>query len=258
MTSTAATPLAAATTAVPFPPFPMPPEAIVVGGLFGSIDGPLHVMRSLRRSGAAGDTVGLAVPLPGDPNDPETLQRLTAPKPKKGFDLLGYLLTALDPHAPPPAYRSLIAGQNSVLTRLILRDLADWIAGVKTFRIPPSMTGDVSKDEAEGGVWVLGRSNHAAAVAGGGGADQGGAIGALTGVGVPQELVRLFAERIVGGQIVFTTCETDGNRARRDARWLKKAGVSDAFEQVILSPRRATPAPRGPRTGAADSDAAAG
>jgi hypothetical protein len=255
MTATAGSSAAAATPAVEFPPFPLPPEAVLVGGLFPSVDGPLTVMRALRRSGAAGDTVGLAVPLPGDPNDPATLEALAAPPAKRRFDVLGYLMAVLDPHAPGPEYRSLIAGQNSILTRLVLKDMSGWISGVKTFRIPSSMTGNVSKEAAKEGVWVLGRSNHAAAVAGTEGADLGGASGALAGVGVPPDLVRDFAERIAGGQIVFTTCETDSNRAKRDARWLKKAGATDAFERVILSPRRAVTAHAGRR---AEPDAAAG
>jgi hypothetical protein len=255
MTATAGSPTTTASPAVEFPPFPLPPEAVLVGGLFRSIDGPLTVMRALRRSGAAGDTVGLAVPLPGDPKEPATLEALATPPAKKRFDVLGYLKTVLDPHAPGPQYRSLIAGQNSALTRLVLKDMSGWIAGVKTFRIPPSMTGNVSKDEAKGGVWVLGRSNHAAAVAGVEGADLGGAVGALAGVGVPPDLVQAFAERIAGGEIVFTTCETDSNRAKRDARWMQKAGASDPFERVILSPRRAVIAHPGHRD---EPDAAAG
>jgi hypothetical protein len=256
MTATAESPAPAAPVPAPAVPFPLPPEATVVGGLFPSVDGPLRVMRALRRSGAAGDIVGLAVPLPGDPDDPTTLQRLAAPRPKKGFDVIGYLKVVFDPHAPPPAYRTLVAGQNSVLTRLVLRDLASWIAGVKTFRIPPTLTGDVSKDEAQGGVWVLGRSNHAAAVAGGGEADLGGALGALAGIGVPRDLVLPFAERIAGGQVLLTTCETDAGRARRDSRWLRKNGARDVFEQVILSPRRIAPTPAGTADGAAAEAAA--
>jgi hypothetical protein len=219
--------------------FPLPPEAIVVGGLFRDVEGPLKVMRALRRSGAAGDTVGLAVPLPGDPDDPSTLEQLAERRPKR-FSLLGYLKVVIDPHTPPPEYRTLIAGQNSALTRLVLRDLAGWVAGVKTFRIPPTLTGEASKAEAtRGGVWVLGRSNHAAAVAGGAGADLGGALGVLTAIGVPSDLVRGYAERIAGGEVLFTTCETDAGRARRDAKWLRKHGVADLFERVIASPRRA-------------------
>jgi hypothetical protein len=196
-------------------------------------------MRALRRSGAAGDTVGFAIPLPGDPDDPNTLERLADRRPKR-FSLLGYLKVVIDPHTPPPEYRTLIAGQNSSLTRLVLRDMAGWVAGVKTFRIPPTLTGKASKAEAtQGGVWVLGRSNHAAAVAGSEGGDQGGALGVLTSIGVPSELVRGYAERIAGGEVLFTTCQTDTGRAQRDAKWLRKHGAADVFERVIASPRRA-------------------
>lgn len=217
--------------------FTLPPEAIVAGGLFPTVAGALAVMRSLRSSGTAGDAVGLAVPIPGDPDDPQTLERL-APAPRKGFDPIGYLKVVIDPHSPPPEYSTLVAGQNSAFTRLLLGDLSTWISGVKTFRIPASLTGDVSKDEAIAGVWVLGRSNHAAAVAGGGGAAIGGALGALAGTGVPADLAPEFAKRIAGGEILLTTCQTDANRARRDLRWLRKRGAVDVFERQILSPRR--------------------
>jgi hypothetical protein len=238
MTVTPEAPAPAAPAAARPAAFPLPPEAVVVGGLFRDVEGPLAVMRALRRSGAAGDVVGFAIPLPGDPDEPGTLERLADRRPR-GFSLLGYLKVVIDPHTPPPEYRTLIAGQNSALTRLVLRDMAGWVAGVKTFRIPPTLTGEASKAEAiQGGVWVLGRSNHAAAVAGSEGGDQGGALGVLTAIGAPSELVRGFAERIAGGEVLFTTCETDAGRARRDAKWLRKHGGADLFERVIASPRR--------------------
>jgi hypothetical protein len=209
-----------------------------VGGMFSSVDGPLKVMRAMRAKGTAGDAVGLAVPLPGDPDDPETLPKLANSQPRKRFDPVSYLKTVVDPHAPPPEFRTLIAGQNSPLTRLVLRDLANWIAGVKTFRIPPTEVGDVSKEATQGGVWVLGRSNHAAAVAGLDGADVGGYLGVLAGIGVQPPVAPAIAERIAGGEVLLTTCETDAARAARDKKWMRKFGGADLFEWVVVSPRR--------------------
>ena len=156
----------------------------------------------------------------------------------KRFDPVSYFKTVVDPHAPPPEYRTLIAGQNAPLTRLVLQDLANWIAGVKTFRIPPTDVGDVSKEATQGGVWVLGRSNHAAAVAGLDGAEVGGFLGALAGIGVQAPLAQDIAGRIAGGEVLLTACETDGPRAARDKKWMRKYGGADLFEWVIVSPRR--------------------
>jgi hypothetical protein len=240
MTATAESSTPAPPAALPAgrpPAFPVPPEATIVGGMFPSVEGPLKVMRAMRAKGTAGDAVGLAVPLPGAPDDPETLAKL-ADRPRKRFDPVSYLKTVVDPHAPPPEFRTLIAGQNAPLTRLLLQDLANWIAGVKTFRIPPTEMGDVSKEATQGGVWVLGRSNHAAAVAGLDGAAVGGYLGALAGIGVQAPLAQDIAERIVAGEVLLTTCETDGPRAARDKKWMRKYGGADLFEWVVVSPRR--------------------
>ncbi len=216
--------------------FPTAPLATVLGGLFPDVQGPIKIMRALRAAGAAGDTVGLAVPLPGDPEDPQTLERLNVSR-RRGFDPVGFLMVVIDPHRPPPNYQSLIQGQNAPLTRRILGDLANWLVGVKTFRIPAALTGADAGKETDG-VWVLGRSNHAAAVAGLEGAALGGALGALAGVGVPVDLGHAYAQGVIGGQVLLTTCETDAGRARRDRKLLHKHGGTEIYERVIVSPRR--------------------
>ena len=240
MTATAESPAPARPATLPAgrpPAFPLPPEATIVGGLFSSVEGPQKGMRAMRGKGTAGDAVGLAVPLPGDPDDPETLARL-ADRPRKRFDPVSYLKAVVDPHSPPAEFRALIAGQNAPMTRLLLSDLANWISGVKTFRIPPSEVGDVSKEATQGGVWVLGRSNHAAAVAGLDGAEVGGYLGVLAGIGVQAPLAQAIAERIAGGEVLLTACETDAGRAARDKKWMRKYGGADLFEWVVVSPRR--------------------
>jgi len=222
-------------------PFPLPPEATVVGGLFPRIEGPLKVMRALRRAGTSGDTVGFAIPLPGDPSDPATLEHLHRP-PAKRFDPVRYFMVVLDPHKPPPSYHSLVAGQNATLTQYFLGDLASWVSGVKTFRIPAALAGadEHSADQAAaGGTWVLGRPNQSAAVAGWEGSDVGGILGALATIGVPADLAAAYAGRIAAGEVLLTTCETDAGRARRDQTWLMKNGATGVFTRVILSPRRA-------------------
>ncbi|HEX2514381.1 MAG TPA: hypothetical protein VH257_06715 [Chloroflexota bacterium] len=241
MTATAESPAPARPATLPAgrpPAFPLPPEATIVGGLFSSVEGPQKVMRAMRSKGTAGDAVGLAVPLPGHPDDPQTLAKLADQRPRKRFDLVGYLKAVVDPHSPPAEFRALIAGQNAPMTRLLLSDLANWISGVKTFRIPPSEVGDVSKEATQGGVWVLGRSNHAAAVAGLDGAEMGGYLGALAGIGVQAPLAQVIAERIAGGEVLLTACETDAGRAARDKKWMRKFGGADLFEWVVVSPRR--------------------
>lgn len=210
------------------------PRAIVVGGLFPTPEGPVRVMRSLRRSGVTGDTVGLAIPLVGDPADPTSVTAVTE-RPPRRFDLLGYLMVVLDPHRPAPDYATLTRGQNSALTRPILGDLATWLVGVKTFRIPAVMTGE-EKDDGTSGVWVLGRSNHAAAVAGAEGADIGGAIGAMSGLGLSSDLAEAYAKHVIGGACLLTTCQTDEGRARRDLQLMRKHGATKTFERPITSP----------------------
>lgn len=231
---------------------PVAPLAAVLGGLFPDVQGPIKIMRALRAAGTSGDTVGLAVPLPGDPDDPQTMQRLIPPR-RRGFDPVGYLMVVLDPHRPPPTFQSLTWGQNVPLTRSLLGDLSNWLAGVKTFRIPavPSVangaaTGtdgaaggtDGAATDAEDGVWVLGRPNHAAAVAGAEGGALGGSVGALAAFGVPLDLGVAYAQRIIGGEVLFTTCETDEGRTKRDRKLMRKHGGVDIFERVIVAPHR--------------------
>lgn len=217
---------------------PIAPLATVLGGLFPDVQGPIKIMRALRGAGTSGDTMGLAVPLPGDPDDPQTMQRLIPPR-RRAFDPVGYLMVVLDPHRPPPTFQSLTWGQNAPLTRRLLGDLANWLAGVKTFRIPAVPAGtDGAAAGDDHGVWVLGRPNHAAAVAGAEGGALGGSVGALAAFGVPLDLGVAYAQRVIGGAVLLTTCETDEGRTKRDRKLMRKHGGVEIFERVIVAPHR--------------------
>ena len=73
-----------------------------------------------------------------------------------------------------------------------------------------------------GGVWVLGRPNHAAALGGARGAARGGAAGALASLGIPEEHLEDYIKRLFDGQTLLTTCETDDGRVQRDDKLMAK------------------------------------
>jgi hypothetical protein len=210
------------------------PTATIVGGTFADLDAMLGVMRALRSSGSTEDILGFAIPLEGDPTTPEGLAALANRPVRQRFDLIRAIRTILDPHEPPPDLASVRRGQNSILATPFLGSLTKWLVGVSTFRIP----GDAPGDE---GTWVLGRPNHAAAVAGLYGAAQGDRAGALASIGLPLDVHREFGERLECGESVLTTCETDEGRARRDEAWMRKRGAAAVFRRLVVSPSQVTP-----------------
>src|SRR4051794_22721117 len=158
-------------------------------------------MRALRGTllsgyGATEDVIGFATPLPGEPADPATLETLLAKRRRRRFDPVGLTLAILDPHRPPPEYRTLTRGQNSVLARPLLGNLWGWLIGVQEFHVPNS-------NSPNGGVWVLGRPNHAAALGGARGAARGGAAGALAALGIPEEHLEDYIKRLFEGQTLL-------------------------------------------------------
>jgi hypothetical protein len=198
------------------------PCAIVVGGVFSDLDAMLGVMRQLRSSGSTEDVLGFAIPLEGDPTTPEGLAALAGRPVKQRFSLFRVIRTIVDPHEPAP-------GQNSILATPFIGSLARWLVGISTFRIPGETPDDA-------GIWVLGRPNHAAAVAGMPGAALGGRAGALASIGLPGDVHRDFGERLSRGDSVLTTCETDAGRARRDEAWMRKRGAAGVFSSLVASP----------------------
>ncbi len=203
------------------------PRAIVVGGTFDDAGRLSETIAALRRAGRSEDVVGLAVPLPGDPETPEVVARIVQQRRRPRFDPIGFLITVIDPHRPPPDAATLQRGQNSILATLVLGKIAGWLVGVKPFRIP-------IEQAPEGGVWVLGRPNHAAALAGMEGAATGGTRGALAAIGIPDELAEAFASHLLAGNAVLTTCETDQGRAQRDQQLLRRHGAANLFEFPIF------------------------
>ena len=213
------------------------PRAALVGGLLRDVDSLVKVAEKLRAAGATEDLIGFAIPLGDDPAEPDLLRRLLQNR-KRGFSLVRFLMTAIDPHAPAPDYRQRIAGQNSDLAMPVLGKMARWFVGVKVFRIPSIPVGD-PQDPGAGGVWVLGHPNHAAALAGMEGAARGGALGALATIGVKEPYVAAMAPGIFGGEIAVTTCETDEGRAKRDEKLLRKHCAEIVFSgEPVTSPRR--------------------
>lgn len=208
------------------------PRAIIVTGTFAGVDGVVDMVRSLRSAGATEDVIGLAVPLSGDPATEDGWRPRAAERKKQGFGIGRFLLTVLDPHQPGPDLTTLQKGRNSILAQAILGDISRWLVGVRTFRVPGAA-------EADPGIWILGRPNHAAAVAGQDGAATGGTRGTLLSLGIPAALVDEAGARLAAGECLFTTCETDHGRVNRDLHLLKKCGARTVFEPApVLSPSR--------------------
>ena len=222
MTATESRPVASQAARAPIGIIPTSPRSAIVAGTFRDLDGALGVMRALRSAGATEDIIGFAIPLPGDPTSPDALETLIPPKRRRRFDPIGLAMTILDPHRPPPEYRTLIRGRNSVLARPLLGNLSGWLVGVQEFRVPDPNSPD-------GGVWVLGRPNHAAAVGGARGAARGGAAGALASLGIPEDHLEDYVKRLFDGQTILTVCETDEGRVQRDEKLMKKHGALDQF-----------------------------
>lgn len=208
------------------------PRGIVDGGTFADLDGLLGSLRALRATGATEDVLGFAIPLSGDPWSPEGLAVLPATQRKRRFDALAWLLDVIDPHRPPPDVATWRRGRNTYLARPVLGDdLWRWILGVYPFRVPMD-------DHPAGGVWILGRPNHASAVAGTEGAALGGVAGALSTLGVPAQYIATYGERLAAGDCLLTTCETDEGRSERDLKIMRKRGGQHLFKSVVAAERR--------------------
>ena len=221
-------------TAIATPPLAATPRAFLVAALFPSSNGVVGAMRALRSAGRTEDTLGFAIPLEGDPTTGNVRLRGYVPA-KRSLSPLEFVLTVIDPHRPPSTYQQLIAGQNAMMTEPVLGDLAQWVIGVHPFRIPLG-------PELGSGTWVLGRPNHAAAVAGVEGAAHGGPICALATLGIQDtQVIQEFAERIAAGQCLLTSCETDIGRAGGDRRIFLKHGGTTIHEAPILRGHRVQP-----------------
>ena len=153
MTATQQRPVASEAARRPIGLIPTAPRAAIVGGAFKDLDDALAVMRALRGTllsgyGATEDVIGFATPLPGEPADPATLETLLAKRRRRRFDPVGLTLAILDPHRPPPEYRTLTRGQNSVLARPLLGKLWGWLIGVQEFHVPnPNSPGAASNNK---------------------------------------------------------------------------------------------------------------
>lgn len=220
--------------AVANPSLAATPRAYFVAALFPSSDGVVGAMRALRSAGRTEDTLGFAIPLDGDPTTADVRLRGYVPA-KRRMSPLDFVLTVIDPHRPGPSYQQLIAGQNSMMAEPVLGDLAHWVIGVHPFRVPLG-------PEPESGTWVLGRPNHAAAVAGVEGAAHGGAVGALAALGLQDaQYIEECAARLAAGLSLLTSCETDIGRASGDRKIFVKHGGTAVHETTIYQGHRIQP-----------------
>jgi hypothetical protein len=64
-----------------------------------------------------------------------------------------------------------------------------------------------------------------------------GYLGELATFGVPAPVAQEYARRLIGGECVLTTCETDPGRSRRDEKILRRAGAQDLFRPIELAMR---------------------
>ena len=72
-------------------------RAILVGGLMPSVTDLAAALRALRGLARTEDVVGFAIPLEGDPSE-RRVRPLAGPVAKPRFDLMEFLMTAIDPH----------------------------------------------------------------------------------------------------------------------------------------------------------------
>lgn len=200
--------------------------AFVSGALFPSVASLANALRSLRGAGRTEDVVGFAIPLDGDDPNTSVVRTRSGPPLRRGFNLVEFLMTALDPHRPSgwPALEA--PGKNSGSSVDLLGNLTRWLVGIQPFAIhevsgvPP--------------FWVLGRPNHAAALHKITGDAHEGYAGILASFGVVASLASFCADRLAAGDCLLTTCETDANRARDDERFMRKAGAIHLFDLLPL------------------------
>ena len=198
----------------------------VSGALFPSVASLAAALRALRGAGRTEDVVGLLIPLEGDDPDAGIARTRRDPLPPRGFNLVEFLMTALDPHRPSGWQAAWAPGKNASAAVELLGDLTRWLVGIQAVRIH----GTPSVEP----LWVLGRPNHAAAIHKVLGDSQEGLVGMLATYAVSESLAPYVAERLAAGDCVLTTCESDANRAQNDERIMKKAGAIQIFERLPL------------------------
>ena len=191
-------------------------RACVIGATFATISQVQQALGAVRATGTAGDIVGFAIPLPGDPKDPavaaQVVSAMIAPR-----GIGAWLMNVLDPHKPLPTYSEQVSGRNVPLAHAVLGDLTSWVGAAGYMRVPVA-----GRDS----VWIVGRPNHAVSVQGGNGVGRGDA---LVTIGIPAAQLEAFRGAIADGLCVVTTCETDPGRAERDASIMRRAGAKAVF-----------------------------
>lgn len=202
-------------------------RAYLSGALFPSVASLAAALSALRGAGRTEDVVGLAIPLDGDDPDAGIVRPRAGLTPKRGFDLVEFLMTALDPHKPSGWVGNWAPGKNSGTAVDLLGDVTRWLVGIQPFAIH-GLPGVAP-------FWVLGRPNHAAAVHKIAGDAHEGFAGILASFGVVESLALVCAERLAAGDCLLTTCESDLNRARGDERIMKKAGAVQIFDRLPLT-----------------------
>ena len=198
----------------------------VAGALFPSVDGLAAALRSLRSAGRTEDVVGLLIPLEGDDPAEGIVRTRRDPAPAPRFNLVDFLMTALDPHRPSGWDSGWAPGKNAGAAVDLLGDLTRWLVGIQAVRLHG--TPGVEP------FWVLGRPNHAAAIHKIPGDSKEGFVGMLATYAIVESLAPYVAERLAAGDCVLTTCESDLNRARNDERIMKKAGAIQVFDRLPL------------------------
>ncbi len=192
-------------------------RAFLIGGLMPSVESLAEALQGIRAAGHTADVVGFAIPLDGEPSAGVVRVRQDAVQQKR-FDLMEFLLTALDPHRPSGWQGGRFApGRNAPLAYDFLGNLVRWLVGIQTFQIHNAA--------GEEDVWVLARPNHAAAMHKVTGDSHEGYRGMLATLGVPGSVAAEFAARLAEGYCILTTCETDEGRKERDLKIMRKAGV---------------------------------
>jgi hypothetical protein len=210
-------------------------RAYLGGALFPSVEGLVDALRHLRSAGRTEDVVGLAIPLEGDEPDAGIVRRRKDRPHKRSFNLVEFLMTALDPHRPSGWSGIWAPGKNNAVAVDLLGDLTRWLVGVQPFRVSEIPNAGTDGVVGDSNVWILGRPNHGAAVAGLLGDAHEGPVGVLVTVGVPATVGLLCAQRLAAGDCILTTCETDSRRRLSDDRIMRKAGATYFFDTVVMT-----------------------
>ena len=198
----------------------------VAGALFPTVDSLAAALRALRGAGRTEDVVGLLIPLEGDDPAAGVVRTRRDPAPKRGFDLMDFLMTAIDPHRSSTWQAGWAPGKNAGAAVELLGNVTRWLVGIQAVRLHGVPGGEP--------LWVLGRPNHAAAIHKVPGDSQEGLVGMLATYAIVESIAPYVAERLAAGDCVLTTCESDVNRAKDDERIMRKAGAVQVFDRVAL------------------------